>query len=162
MSVMFWIWLGVIVAAVIIEFITLDLISIWFSVGAVIPFILSIFKGMPIWVEVVTFVVSSLLLIIFMRKVAQKWLYRNGGAKTNLDALEGRAGKLLESITLEENGAVKFNGIVWTAVSVDGQPIEKGNFVEVVKIQGNKLVVKPSKLNETENNIEENSQEKGN
>ena len=145
MNVEFWVWLGVIVASVIIEMMTLDLVSIWFAFGAIIPFILSIFDGMPIWLEVVLFVLTSIVLIAFLRKVAQRWLYRNGGAKTNVDALTGKTAKLLEPITRDDNGSVKFNGVVWTAVSDNGQEIEAGKYVEVLKVDGNKLIVKLSK-----------------
>lgn len=45
MEVMFWVWLGVFVLSLVIEFITFDLISIWFSAGAIIPFIMSAIGG---------------------------------------------------------------------------------------------------------------------
>ena len=38
MDTMFWVWLGVIAVTAIIEFITCDLTSIWFTCGAVIPY----------------------------------------------------------------------------------------------------------------------------
>ena len=41
MEEMFWVWLAVIAIALIIEIITLDLVSVWFACGAVVPFILS-------------------------------------------------------------------------------------------------------------------------
>ena len=121
--------------------------SIWFAFGAVIPFILAIFKEVPEWVGIIIFIVVSAILVLFLRKVTQRWLYRGTESKTNTDALKGRSSRLLESITDDEDGAVRFNGIVWTAVSEDDEPIEKGKFVEVVKIKGNKLVVKLSNKN---------------
>ena len=147
MNVMFWVWLGVIVVSVIVELITLDLVSIWFAFGAVIPFILAIFKEIPEWVGIIIFIVVSGVLVLFVRKLTQKWLYRSSDSTTNTEALKGRSSRLLESITEDDDGAVRFNGIVWTAVSENDEPIEKGKFVEVVKIKGNKLVVRLSKKN---------------
>ena len=48
METMFWVWLAVIVVSVIIELITFELVSIWFSAGAVIPFILAGIGGIDI------------------------------------------------------------------------------------------------------------------
>ena len=160
MDVMFWVWLGFIVATVVLELATMELVSVWFAFGAIVPFILSIFKGIPIWVGVVAFVVVSAILVVFVRKYAQSWLTKNSESKTNLEALRGRKSRLLESITEDDDGAVKFNGIVWSAISVDDEPIEKGNFVEVVKIKGNKLVVKLSEKTKSAEKTKEEIGEK--
>ena len=55
METTFWIWLAIIVVALIIEIVTLDLVSIWFSFGAVVPFILSAIGGIPIEIQIVVF-----------------------------------------------------------------------------------------------------------
>jgi len=154
MNVEFWVWLGVAVLSVMVEIITQELVSIWFAFGAVIPFVLSIFN-VPIWIEVLTFVAISILLVCFMRKVAQKWLFRKSGARTNADALFGKTSKLLESITRDDNGAVRFNGIVWSAATEDGTEIEAGQYVDVIRMEGNRLIVKLSQ-NQATKKIEEN------
>lgn len=144
MDVAFWVWLSVIVVAVVVEMITLDLISVWFAIGAVPPFIMSCFNGTPLWLEIVIFVVASGLLIGFLRKVAMKTLYKNSEGKTNTETFKGQTRKLLEDITFEKPGAVRFNGVVWTAVTENGQEIKAGCYVDVLQVQGNKLIVKLS------------------
>ncbi|MBO5394495.1 MAG: NfeD family protein [Clostridia bacterium] len=154
MPIEFWVWLGVIVVAVVVEMITLDLVAIWFAAGAVVPFILSAFEGTPLWLEIVLFVVASGLLIAFMRKVAQKLLYKNSDGKTNTDMFKGQTRKLLKSITYDKSGAINFNGVVWTAITEDGSEIKAGQYVDVLRIQGNKIIVKRSnKKAETQTRI---------
>ena len=151
MDTMFWVWLAVIAISIIIEIITLDLVSVWFAFGAVVPFILSAREGVGIEWQIAIFVVVSALLIIFVRKYAQKLLFKNMNSKTNVDALEGRKVRLLEDTDFEKNGSVKINDVVWTAISDDGKLIKQGSLVEIVKVDGNKLHVRETQepANET-------------
>ena len=142
MDTMFWVWLAVIAISIIIEIITLDLVSVWFAFGAVVPFILSAIEGVGIEWQIAIFVVVSALLIIFVRKYAQKLLFKNMNTKTNVEALEGRKVRLLEDTDFEKNGSVKINDVVWTAISDDGKLIKQGSLVEIVKVDGNKLHVR--------------------
>ena len=142
LETMFWIWLAVIAVALIVEIVTLDLVSIWFSFGAIIPFILSAIGGIPLEIQIVVFVVVSAVLIIFIRKYAQKWLFKNMNAKTNIDVYIGKTYKLLEETNPDKCGSLKINGVVWTAIGENGETIEKGEVVEIVKVDGNKMIVK--------------------
>ena len=144
METMFWIWLAVIAISLIIEIVTLDLVSVWFAFGALIPFILSAIGGIAIEIQIAIFVVVTALLITFMRKYAQKLLLKNMNAKTNVDAFVGKTYRLLEDTDFEHNGSVKVNDVVWTAVSEDGSLLKKGSLVEIVKVDGNKHKVKKS------------------
>lgn len=152
MGVMFWIWLAVLVVSVIIEIFTMDLVSIWFGVGAIIPLFLSLIDDFPIVWQIVIFIVSSALLMIFLRKIAQKLLFKNSNSKTNLDSCIGKTYRLLKETDFEKNGEIKVNGIVWTAVSEDGKLILAGELVEIVKVQGNKFVVKRVSIKEENEN----------
>ena len=143
METMFWVWLAIIAVTVIIEIVTLDLVSIWFAFGAVIPFILSAIGGIAIEIQIAVFVAVSALLIIFLRKNAQKLLFKNMNQKTNVDAFEGKKVRLLEDTDFEHNGSVKINDVTWTAISESGELIKAGQLVEIKKVDGNKLIVIP-------------------
>ncbi len=143
METMFWIWLAIMAVTVIIEIVTLDLVSIWFAFGAVIPFILSAIGGIAIEIQIAVFVAVSALLIIFLRKNAQKLLFKNMNQKTNVDAFEGKKVRLLEDTDFEHNGSVKINDVTWTAISESGELIKSGQLVEIKKVDGNKLIVIP-------------------
>ena len=62
-TMMIIIWFSVFILAALIEMNTMDLTSIWFSVGALLAFVLSIASA-HIWLQVTVFVVTSLLLIL--------------------------------------------------------------------------------------------------
>ena len=143
MSTMFWIWLSIMVVAVILEIITTDLVSIWFAFGSIVPLILSAFDVLnPIW-QTTIFVVISAILIVSLRKVTIKWLFKNTNSKTNVDALIGEKHRLLETTDFETLGKIKIKDIDWSVMGEKQQTIEKGSVVEIVKIEGNKLIVKP-------------------
>lgn len=142
MEVMFWVWLAVIAVAIIIEILTLDLVSVWFAFGAVIPFILAAVGGIAIEIQIAVFVIVSALLIIFMRSWARKLLFKNMNEKTNINSIIGKKIRLLEDTDFEHLGSLKINDVTWTAVSHDGGLIKAGQIVEVVKVDGNKLLVK--------------------
>ncbi len=147
MDFMFWIWLVVIVLTAVVEFATMEIVSIWFTFGAIIPFILSGTRAVSWWVQIVIFVLVSSLLIISLRSLTKKFLLRNTNEKTNTDAYVGQKFKMLERTDFETVGRVKINDVVWSAVAENRETIEKEEIVEVVKISGNKLVVKRADLN---------------
>ena len=138
-----WVWGVIIVGTLITEFVTDELISIWFSAGAVVGLVLAICNA-PIWVQIVVFVAVSAILLISTRKLVKKFT-KKPTEKTNADSLVGKRTKLLTAITEDSKGSVKFDGVVWTAITKGDESIEAGKRVEVTAMQGNKLVVKEVK-----------------
>ncbi len=139
MDVMFWVWLGIIVVTTVLEFATMDTTSIWFTAGALIPFILSAVGGISWIIQVVLFVALSCLFIVLLRPLAKKYLLKGVNHKTNTEAYIGKQYKLLTGYDGEELGSVKINGVVWGVVSKT--PLDKDTLVKVIEIDGNKLVV---------------------
>jgi len=152
MSTMFWIWLAVIVVTVILEIVTADLISVWFTFGAIIPLILASATNLNMWWQIAIFLVISALLLACLRKITMKYLFKNTDGKTNLDTLIGQKFRLISSTDFETVGKVKVKDIEWSVKGVDDQNIEKGSLVEVVKISGNKLIVKECDIKEKQEN----------
>lgn len=150
MEVAFWVWIGVIVASVIVEAITMELVTCWFAVGAVIPLILSATRAVGWEIQLIIFIVISACLILFLRKITKKWLFRNKESKTNMDLVIGMKVRMLQKTDFETLGRVKINDVEWTAVADDGSEINKGDLVEVVAISGNKLKVKKISSGNTE------------
>ena len=142
MSAMFWVWLAVIVGTAVLEIVTLDLVSIWFTIGAIVPFILAGTKAVGWEIQIVIFVGISAILICSLRNVTKKFLLKNANEKTNVDSLIGKKFRMLERTDFETVGSLKVNDVVWSAVGLDDQTIEKGEIVEVVKVSGNKLTVR--------------------
>lgn len=152
MSTMFWIWLSIMVITVILEIITTDVVSIWFAFGSIIPLFFSAFNLLnPVW-QIVIFITTSAILITTLRKITIKYLFKNNDSKTNLDTLIGEKYRLIEGTDFEHLGKIQIKDIVWSVKGENDQTIKKGKIVEIVKIQGNKLIVKPTNLENKENN----------
>ena len=150
MDVMFWVWFAVILITIVVEAFTMEIISIWFTVGAIPSFILAGFDAVGWEIQLVIFIVLSAVLILSLRKITKNFLLRNSNAKTNLASIIGTRVRMIEMTDFDSVGTVKINGITWSAVGEKGETIESGEVVEIVKIAGNKLFVK--KVNEKENN----------
>lgn len=150
MDVMFWVWLGVVIVTAIIEFATMDMTSIWFTVGAVPSLIMAAIGGVGWEIQVVIFFCLSAMLIIALRGITKKFLLRNANEKTNIDAFIGKECKLLSETGFEAIGSVKINGIVWSAISENNETINEGEIVSIVKIEGNKLIVKRAEKSKKE------------
>ena len=137
----FWLWIIVLIGALIAEIMTVSaLISIWFAVGAVAA-LLAMQLGLSFMWQVIVFFVVSLLFVLTCRPLAKKYL-RGNIVATNADRVIGLHTNLLETITSEQWGTVKLQGAQWHAVSLDGETIEKDSLVEVLAIEGSKVIVK--------------------
>ncbi len=140
---MIYIWLGVLILSIIVEAATTSLVSIWFAGGALIAMILSIPSIIPFWVEIIAFVVVSIVLMICFRSLSLKLLKRST-TRSNIDEIIGSKGVIIKKVTPIERGEVKINDIVWTAMSYqENETIEVDTVVEVCALKGNKLYVKP-------------------
>ena len=85
------IWTIVLVIAVIVEAITIDLVSIWFGIGAIGALICD-FLGIHEVVQVIVFAAISIICILVTRPLAKKYL-RGNTVKTNLDRIIGNHGR---------------------------------------------------------------------
>ena len=136
-----YVWLGVVVASLILEFVTMELVSVWVSIGGFIGMILAL-CGVNYIVQLVVAIAISIGCILGLRKVTLKFLNKNQD-KTNIDMAVGTHVKLLEDVTEEKMGSAKYNGVVWSVKSEDEtKKLKAGTFVEIVKVEGNKLIVK--------------------
>ena len=141
MILMVYVWLAVVAAALIAEASTATLVAIWFIPSAILSAAMAKL-GVGVTWQVVTFFILSILLIVFARKLLSKYIVKKP-TPTNADALIGRVGVVVEDIdNLAFRGIVKASGQTWSAKSHDGTVIPKSSEVEILEIQGVKLVVK--------------------
>lgn len=140
--IMLFIWLAVFVASIIVEALTTELVSIWFTVGSLVAIVLACFPvQIPFWVSIVVFFVISGLCFAVIRPLAARYLKR-GIIKSNVDEMVGKKGLVIKDIKELTSGEVKINDVIWTGVSYNDESIEKDSVVEVISIKGNKLIVK--------------------
>ncbi len=137
-----WIWYGIAVALLVTEVCTVDLVAVWFGFAALIMgVIMGIAPTLGIGWQIAIFTVLSAALLLATRPLVKKLLSRKKNSETNLELIIGHKALVVEEINDFERGAVRINGLVWTARSEDGSVIEKDTFVIVKEIRGNKVVV---------------------
>jgi membrane protein implicated in regulation of membrane protease activity len=134
---MVWFWLAFFVIALVIEFITADMISIWFALAAIPSFIIALVGGHLVW-QIVSFIGFSGVLLLLTRPVVKKYLKTNE-IKTNVDAMVGMTVTVVKEIRPNEVGRVVVRSLDWAAVSKE--TILVGESARVLDVEGNKLIV---------------------
>ncbi|HBD68279.1 MAG TPA: hypothetical protein DC014_03290 [Treponema sp.] len=136
-------WLVVMAVCIVIESMTMMLTTIWFGCGALVMVFVSM-TPLPFKWQLLLFVAISLALLIFTRPFVYKKLKLKKQA-TNADSLIGKKVIVTQTISALEKGAIKINGIEWTAscanLSDSSQSISPGTEVTVTDIQGATAIV---------------------
>ena len=123
-------WLIALVVFLVIEAATLGLATIWFAGGALVALIAAM-CGAGIVIQIVLFLVVSLILLFFTRPLAVRFLNKDT-LKTNVDRVVGMEGVVTEEISnLAGTGKVSLGGTI---------PVDA--VVTVLRVEGVKLIVK--------------------
>ena len=134
------IWIAAALAAVLIELLTpTALVSVWFALGAVVAALLTILR-LSVAVQLVAFVLVSLLAMLIVRPIASRYL-RGNVVPTNADRMIHQIGTVTREIREDQWGEVYVLSSYWSAVSFQHETIEKGTKVKVLNIEGAKLIV---------------------
>lgn len=135
------VWLILLIVFIGVEAATLGLASIWFAGGAFVSAIAAALHA-PIWLQIVLFFATSLVLLYFTRPVAVKY-FNKDRVKTNVESLIGETAVVTGEIdNLLSTGQVVINGQEWSARSAEENRIPVGTVVVVESISGVKLIVR--------------------
>lgn len=139
-------WLILLIVLVVIEIITLGLTTIWFAGGALVTFILAMLDVSPV-IQWAVFCAVSLVLLFGTRPWALRFFNSQKQEKTNVDSLLGKTAVVTAEIhNLEGRGEVFVNGLTWTArTEKDSEVIPKDTHVEIIAVEGVKLIVREKK-----------------
>nr|WP_296263787.1 NfeD family protein [uncultured Merdimonas sp.] len=135
-------WLVLFVILLVIEIFTMGLTTIWFAGGALAAFLAGVL-GFGLAVQIVVFLVVSVLLLVLTRPIAVKY-FNKERQKTNAESLIGQQGLVVEDIdTIHAKGVVEVKGQEWSAKTdePDGK-IAKNTVVIIDGIQGVHLIVR--------------------
>ncbi len=138
-------WLILLVIFIVVEMITVGLISIWFAGGALAA-LLSYGLGANVTVQIIVFAVVTVFMLIFTKPIVEKY-FNTRREKTNYEGVIGKTVRVIERIdNVNNTGAADCAGQVWTARCViENGIIEKGALAKVVEIKGVKLMVEELK-----------------
>ena len=138
-------WLVALVVLIVAEIVSMGLTTIWFAGGALVAAIAAGF-GAPFVVQMILFLAVSLVLLYFTRPVAVKY-FNKDRIRTNAESLVGRQAIVVGEVdNLQGIGQVTVNGMEWTArTTEDGVQLPVGSVVDIVAINGVKLIVEERK-----------------
>jgi len=137
------VWLLVAIAFAIGEAMTPSLTLIWFSIGAVVLIFLSGFIESILLQVIIFAIISITLLVVVTKSIVKK--DKTHEYNTNLRAIINKTGTVKNDILPNKTGIVVVDSEEWTAISLNGEVIKKDEIVEVVKIEGVKLIVRKIK-----------------
>ena len=139
-------WLIIAGLFFIIEIATVGFLIFWLGIGALLAMLTSFITNNLV-LQTVVFVVSSAILIPLTKPLVDKFINKKT-VPTSSYSLIGKQGIVIADInSLEATGLVKVNGETWSAKSDSGEPISKDTQIEVLAIDGVKVIVKPIKIN---------------
>lgn len=141
---MYWMplfWLALTIVLIVIELQTFNLTTIWFAIGSIAATILAIFVPKMFLLQIGLFLGVSTLMLLSTRRILIKKLSTKE-VKTNVNALVGKTVLVTEIIEEYKFGVVKVDGNYWTAKSLDGETIEVNERVQIMAVEGVKLIVK--------------------
>ncbi|MBQ6119714.1 MAG: NfeD family protein [Clostridia bacterium] len=142
-NTMIFVWLGLLVLFLAVEFATAQLTTVWFAAGALVSLLLASFGVDNLAIQIIVFTLVSLVSLILTRPLVKKWT-RAKKQPTNADMVIGEEAVVTETISnTDGKGLAKVNGAIWSARSVDDSIIPAGKTVTVRKIEGVKLIVEP-------------------
>lgn len=143
-----FVWLAVLITALVVEANTIALVSLWFAFGALASLIASLL-GAEIWLQAVLFLGVSAVLLACLRPLVRKRLTPRI-TPTNVDSVVGTQGCVTADIdNVSAAGQVKLGAMYWTARSTSGTPIPEGTLVRVDRIEGVKVFVSPAEVGAT-------------
>ncbi len=133
-----WIvWLIVVILLVIIEAMTVNLVTVWFIISGIITMFLSFFLS-DLISQFAVFVLLGILLMLLTKPFIEE-IKKNKEEKLNLERIIGMQGVVIKEIKKNVVGEVKVDGKVWSAISDKRITVDSDIIVE--EIHGVKLLV---------------------
>jgi len=137
-------WIIAVIVFAVIEAITVSTVAVWFVGGALAAFVAQLL-GAALWLQIVVFFVTSIILLLSLFPVARKFAKNRNVVPTNLDMLIGKEALLTEEVNnLQGTGALKIEGKEWSARGVCEGTLAEGTRVKIVRMEGVRLLVEPA------------------
>ena len=141
----FWIVAALVLA--VIELLTLSFVALYLAVGSLAAAVAAL-VGADAWLQVIVFAVVSVAALLLTRRPLLRLLNRTPVVPSNAPTVVGKRAVVVIPIEAGpgQRGQVKVGTEHWSARSEDEHPIVEGVTVDVVRIDGVTLVVKPARV----------------
>ena len=134
-------WLLAAIGFVVLETMTLNLVSVWFAVGSAAALLSCLVTG-SFRVQAVVFVAVSTLCLLALKPLCAR--LRRPPAATNGDRALGREATVLTPVSAETTGRVRLDGVDWNArCATPGDTLAPGALCRVTEIHSTLLIVEP-------------------
>lgn len=138
-----FVWVGLAVLFLVGEIFTEGFALMWFGIGAAVGAVLAFLK-LPFWLQILAALVVASVLFALSRVFFKRVTRRASQQGVAADRMIEKTGVVVERIDpLTARGLVRVAKEEWRADSENDAPIEAGTVVEVVRLEGVHLVVKP-------------------
>lgn len=131
------VWIAIFIIALVIEILTTELVSIWFSLGA-IPSVFMAAFDVDLKYQILVYAIVSAVLFCLSKFLIKRKLKMRDSA-TNADSLLGTEILVLKSCDSQQNGEGKVRDVVWTVKSKS--KINEGEYAIIKEIKGNTLII---------------------
>jgi membrane protein implicated in regulation of membrane protease activity len=143
MDIMTYVWLVLAAALLVGEMLTAGFFLIVFGIGAIGAALVAGFGGGQLW-QWLTFVVVSALTFAGTRRFADRVHKGSKDSSVGAERFEGMRMRVLKRVdNAASEGMVKVDGGEWRADSADGRIIEAGQLVEIIRVEGAHLIIRP-------------------
>ena len=134
-------WVCIVVFSVLAEIVTVGLVAIWMTGGALLAFIVASLGG-TLEMQIVAFFAATLALLYWTRPFAIKFINKKK-VRTNVEETIGESARVIERIDASsDSGRVNYKGMEWTArADSEDLIIEEGEQVIIKEIRGVTMIV---------------------
>lgn len=133
------VWLVLTIAFLVLEAVTVSLVSIWLAVGALVALLVSLLvPSVPL--QMAVFAAVSIVALLVTRPLVKKHVSPMRQA-TNADMNVGKRARVIRRITPEAPGRVRLEGVDWAARSATTIP--EGSWCVVTAVESATLEVVP-------------------
>ncbi len=141
MNILRWGWLVVAMVFFLAEVFTAGFVLAAFGVGAIAA-AAAAFVGLGIEWQLAVFILASVAAIVYSRRFAER-VTGPQPEGVGVDRVLGKSGVVLETIDpLQATGRVRIDREEWRAQSADDTVIPVDSLVEVVRVEGTRLIVR--------------------
>jgi membrane protein implicated in regulation of membrane protease activity len=139
-----WLWMGLAAVFAVGEIFTEGFFLLWFAIGAAVGGVLAILGLGGVW-QWAAFVVVSGALLAVSRRFAERFTSKQPPG-IGADRFIGKRGLVIEEIDEVGNtGRARIDKEEWRADSDTGETIPVGARIEVIRLEGTHVVVRPLK-----------------
>lgn len=134
-------WLIIAGSMVLLECMTAGFLVIWFGIGALFAMVTSLFVESLV-IQISIFAISSSILILLTKPLVKKFIQK-GDEKANVYTVIGKTALVTKEINTDKGiGQVKVDSDTWSAKDIDMGNIAMGEKVEILRVEGVKVIVK--------------------